>query len=81
LHGETADDFDITRPSKQHVAFGHGVHHCLGYPLANLEAEIALPALFARFPRMRLAVPADELRPIPSFLSNGHRALPVLLDP
>jgi 2-hydroxy-5-methyl-1-naphthoate 7-hydroxylase len=79
-HGENAGEFDITRPDKEHLAFGHGVHFCLGAPLARLEAQIALPALFDRFPKMELAVPAEELRPGGGFISNGHRSLPVLLN-
>ncbi|KOX18682.1 cytochrome P450 [Saccharothrix sp. NRRL B-16348] len=79
VHGDTADEFDITRADKTHLAFGHGVHYCLGSPLARMEAEIALPALFARFPAMRLAVAPDELEPGQSFISNGHRSLPVTL--
>ncbi|MFI9011522.1 cytochrome P450 [Actinosynnema sp. NPDC053489] len=78
-HGETADRFDVTRPDKTHLSFGHGAHHCLGAPLARIEAEVALPALFDRFPDLALAVPAAELRPVPSFISNGHRTLPVRL--
>ncbi|MEV5570009.1 cytochrome P450 [Spirillospora sp. NPDC052269] len=78
LHGADADVFDLTRADKEHLAFGHGVHRCLGAPLARLEAEIALPALFTRFPDLRLAVDPGELRPLPSFISNGHQALPVL---
>lgn len=78
-HGTTADDFDITRPNKQHQAFGHGVHFCLGAPLARLEAEIALPALFRRFPNLNLSVPANDLTPMHSFLSNGHEHIPVTL--
>ncbi|MGW4355834.1 cytochrome P450 family protein [Nocardia sp. NPDC004582] len=82
IHGETTDRFDIHRDTKdQHVAFGHGAHHCLGAPLARLEAAIALPALFARFPDLRLATPATELTPIGSFISNGHISLPVVLNP
>jgi cytochrome P450 len=77
-HGQTADDFDIGRAVKQHHAFGHGVHRCLGAPLARLEAEIALPALFERFPDLTLAVPAADLRPLHSFLSNGHVSVPAL---
>jgi len=77
VHGDTTDEFDITRTAKQHLAFGHGVHHCLGAPLARLEAEIALPALFDRFPALALAVPANELTPMPTFLSNGHTSLSV----
>jgi cytochrome P450 len=77
-HGATADDFDVTRDGKQHHAFGYGVHHCLGAPLARLEAEVALPALFDRFPDLALAVPPAELTPMHSFLSNGHTSLPTL---
>ncbi|QFZ24433.1 cytochrome P450 [Saccharothrix syringae] len=79
VHGATADRFDVTREDKAHLSFGYGVHYCLGAPLARLEAEVALPALFARFPDLALAVPVDELRPVPSFISNGHQALPVRL--
>ncbi|MEC4019780.1 cytochrome P450 family protein [Streptomyces sp. H27-D2] len=79
-HGEDADSFDITRPTRgTHLAFGHGVHFCLGAPLARLEAGIALPALFDRFPDMALAVPSESLEPSESFISNGHNTLPVIL--
>jgi cytochrome P450 len=79
LHGAGADEFDVTRADKSHVAFGYGVHYCLGAPLARLEATIALPALFDRFPAMTFAVAPQELAHLDSFISNGHRALPVLL--
>jgi 2-hydroxy-5-methyl-1-naphthoate 7-hydroxylase len=79
-HGADADEFDLTRADKSHVAFGYGVHHCLGAPLARLEARIALPALFDRFPGMRLAVEPNGLEHLDTFISNGHRSLPVLLD-
>jgi cytochrome P450 len=78
---EDADSFDISREDKTSLAFGHGVHYCLGAPLARLEAETALPALFSRFPELALAVPVGELEPIGSFISNGHRTLPVKLGP
>ncbi|MBB5921193.1 cytochrome P450 [Actinoalloteichus hoggarensis] len=80
-HGADADSFDLTRAVKDHLAFGHGVHYCLGAPLARMEVKTALPALFARFPNMRLAVAADELAPVSSFISNGHAELPVILNP
>ncbi|MEE1798451.1 cytochrome P450 [Streptomyces sp. JV176] len=80
-HGPTADRFDATRPSKEHLAFGHGVHFCLGAPLARLEIAAALRMLFERFPEIELAVPADELKPLPSLISNGHQALSVRLRP
>nr|WP_232433802.1 cytochrome P450 [Salinispora arenicola] len=79
VHGETAGDYDITREDKTHLSFGHGVHFCLGAPLARLELKIALPALFERFPNMTLAVRPDQLEPQGTFIMNGHRELPVRL--
>ncbi|WP_436787498.1 cytochrome P450 family protein [Yinghuangia sp. YIM S10712] len=79
VHGDTADTYDLTRADKDHLSFGHGAHFCLGAPLARLEARIALPALFERFPDLALAVPAEELEPMESFISNGHKSLPVRL--
>ncbi|MGQ4615240.1 cytochrome P450 [Nocardia sp. R7R-8] len=79
LHGPTADEFDVRRATKEHLAFGYGAHHCLGAPLARLEAEIALPALFQRFPNLRLAADPAELGTVSSFISNGHIKLPVYL--
>ncbi|MFC9997245.1 cytochrome P450 [Nocardia sp. NPDC127526] len=80
IHGATAETFDVTRVNKDHVAFGHGAHHCIGAPLARLEASIALPALFERFPNLRLATDPAEVAPVIGFISNGHRDLPVYLD-
>ncbi|MFJ4978648.1 cytochrome P450 [Streptomyces coeruleorubidus] len=77
-HGPDAGAFDVTRAVKDHMAFGYGAHHCLGAPLGRLEARVALPALFERFPGITLAVPADELLPVDSFISHGHQTLPVL---
>ncbi|MEY9840530.1 cytochrome P450 [Streptacidiphilus sp. EB103A] len=74
FHGDSAHLFDVTRTPSKHLAFGHGVHHCLGAPLARAEAVTALPALFQRFPEMRLAGPVAEMAPFPSFVSHGHRA-------
>ncbi|MFI0981173.1 cytochrome P450 [Streptomyces sp. NPDC021093] len=62
VHGDTAEDFDITRDGVKHISFGYGPHVCPGAALARLEAAIALPALYARFPDLTLAVPAAELR-------------------
>ncbi|MFF0491461.1 cytochrome P450 [Nocardia sp. NPDC004068] len=78
VYGPTAEEFDITRKEKDHLAFGWGKHLCLGAALARLEADIALSAIFARFPGMRLAT--DDLGTVPSFISNGHGRLPVLLE-
>jgi cytochrome P450 len=53
---------DIDRSGARHLASGHGVHHCLGAPLARMEGHIALGTLLRRFPQLRLAVADDELR-------------------
>lgn len=76
-HGKDAGVFDVTRVDKEHLAFGHGVHFCVGAPLGRMEARIALPALFERFPALRLGAEGDELGYVESFISNGHRRLPV----
>ncbi|MGP3937380.1 cytochrome P450 family protein [Nonomuraea sp. KM88] len=81
VHGPDAGRFDVTRPVKDHLAFGYGVHRCLGSPLARLEAGIALPALFERYPDLALAAEPGALPPLESFVSNGYRALPVRLAP
>ncbi|MBS2535694.1 cytochrome P450 [Catenulispora sp. NF23] len=80
LHGDSADEFDVARSIKDHLAFGHGVHFCLGAQLARMEAEIALRTLFTRFPELAFATDA-ELRPLESLISNGHQVLPVVLRP
>ncbi|TDB93399.1 cytochrome P450 [Actinomadura sp. 7K534] len=80
LHGDDADAFDIARADKEHLSFGYGAHFCVGKHLARMEAEISLPALFGRFPDMALAVDPGELRQVESFISNGHRELPVILN-
>ncbi|MFF3735356.1 cytochrome P450 [Streptomyces sp. NPDC002476] len=79
IHGETADRFDITRPSHEHLSFGHGVHLCPGAELARIEGRIALAALFERFRDLHLAVEASQLSPLPSYISNGLRAVPARL--
>lgn len=73
------DRLDLGRETSGHVAFGHGVHYCLGAPLARMEAEVALGALLARFPRISLAVAPPELRWRPVSLMNGLESLPVRL--
>lgn len=80
-HGPDAEEFNVNRPSRtDHLTFGHGVHYCLGSPLAKLEATTALAALFSRFPALRLAVPSSQLEPLGSFFTNGHKALPIILE-
>jgi cytochrome P450 len=72
------DKFDISRAdANRHVAFGKGIHVCLGAPLARVEGQVAFSTLFRRFPELRLAVPAEEVRWDSSFL-RGFARLPVL---
>jgi cytochrome P450 len=73
------DRLDLGRDTSGHVAFGYGIHYCLGAPLARMEAEVALGALLARFPGVSLAVPPSELRWRPVSLMNGLESLPVRL--
>ncbi|MFJ8859643.1 cytochrome P450 [Streptomyces sp. NPDC102451] len=75
------DVFDVTRITKEHLAFGHGIHFCLGAALARMEAEIALSAFFDRFPDAEIAPEAGDMGPVASLISNGHRSLPVRLRP
>ncbi|WP_223885841.1 cytochrome P450 family protein [Nocardia colli] len=80
VHGEDSDDFDITRStSNRHLTFGHGPHICPGAALSRLEAGIALPALFERFPNLRLAVPDEEIRNLPVLTQNDLATFPVHL--
>lgn len=78
-HGPTAGVFDITRSPNRHIAFGHGPHVCPGAALSRLEAGVALPALYARFPELRLAVDPKELRNKPVVTQNDLYELPVHL--
>ncbi|MCC3766101.1 cytochrome P450 [Streptomyces sp. UNOC14_S4] len=73
----TPDRLDIDRDARGHLAFGHGIHRCLGAPLALAEAEIAFHALLTRFPGLRLAVAAEELRWRHTRLMRGLESLPV----
>ncbi len=75
------DRLDLGRDSAGHLAFGYGIHYCLGAPLARLEAEIAISGLLARFGSIGLAVPAASLRWRPSTLIHGLESLPVRLAP
>ncbi|NRQ35879.1 cytochrome P450 [Nonomuraea sp. NN258] len=75
------DTLDLRRQAGGHLAFGHGIHQCLGQQLARVELRVALPALLTRFPSLRLAVPPDEvpLRADPTQI-YGVLSLPVTWD-
>ncbi|MFH9243973.1 cytochrome P450 [Streptomyces lydicus] len=72
-----ADDFDITRDARGHAAFGHGIHFCLGAPLARLEARIALRSLLERCPDLALDVDPGALTWRTGMLIRGTEQLPV----
>ncbi|WAS96134.1 cytochrome P450 family protein [Nannocystis punicea] len=76
-----AGRLDITRNPNRHVAFGFGVHYCLGAPLARVEARIAIPALLQRFPGLRLAVPAEKIRWRANMGLRGLESLPLSVAP
>lgn len=71
--------FDITRTDNRHLAFGLGIHYCLGAPLARLEGRIALQTLFGRYPHLQLAIPMDKLPWRSGVLFRGLRHFPVKL--
>jgi cytochrome P450 len=80
-HFPDADRLDLNRRPVGSLAFGHGLHYCIGVPLAKMQIETALSRLITRYPRLRLAVQAQDLRRDNSALLRGLLALPVLLSP
>ena len=71
------EELDIARPGREHLAFGYGVHQCLGQNLARIELQVALPRLFQRLPALSLAVPEEELRFHENHVIYGLHELPV----
>lgn len=78
---EHPDLFDITREKSRHLAFGKGIHLCLGAPLARLEAEIAINTLLRRYPYFELQAGVDELRWRPGMIVRGVEEIPLALHP
>ena len=74
---EEPDRFDVRRDARGHIAFGHGLHHCLGAPLARLEGRIAFRSLLERFPDLEPDADEAGLTWIPGMLIRGVRELPV----
>jgi cytochrome P450 len=74
------EKFDITRDPNDHVAFGEGIHFCIGAPLARMEARIAFEAMLERFPRLRLKDPAVKPVYKGSYFLRGLEALPLAID-
>lgn len=73
------DTLDLGRDPNKHLAFGMGIHYCLGAPLARLEGQIALQTLVDRFPDLRLAKPAESIQWRTGILMRGPKRLPVAL--
>jgi cytochrome P450 PksS len=74
------DQLDLARTPNRHLGLGMGAHFCLGAPLARMEGRIAIQTLVNRFPRVRLAIPEDELQWRSSITLRGLKALPVHLS-
>ena len=74
------DELDIHREQNHHMAFGYGVHRCLGQPLARLELQVAYPALLRRFRNLRAAATSADLQYRDSMIVYGVKALPVVWD-
>ncbi|MBP0460800.1 cytochrome P450 family protein [Streptomyces montanisoli] len=75
------DTLDLARRDNQHLGYGHGIHYCLGAPLARLEGRAALTALLTRLPDLRLAADPAELRWRGGLIMRGLRTLPVRFAP
>ena len=75
------DILDLSRRDNQHLGYGHGIHYCLGAPLARLEGQTALATLLTRLPDLRLAVDPAELRWRGGLIMRGLRTLPVEFTP
>ncbi|MDQ1465947.1 MAG: hypothetical protein QOH10_362 [Actinomycetota bacterium] len=82
-HNANPESLDVERPGVRHLAFGHGIHFCLGAPLARMEGHLALDALLHRFPYLRLAVPDEQLHwgHGDGLVLRGLSELPVILGP
>lgn len=74
------DQLDLGRDTASHLSFGHGIHRCVGAPLAKAEADIALQAVLARFARVRLSIPLDQLDWRRARLVRGLASLPSICN-
>jgi cytochrome P450 len=77
VFGGDPERVDAARTAVPHLAFGYGIHRCLGAELGRMELRTALPELLRRLPGLRLAVPAQEVEFRTISLVHGVRSLPV----
>ena len=75
-----ANGLDLARNPNKHLAFGNGIHYCVGAPLARLEGSIAFPTLLKRLPNLSLAVDVEQLEWSQTILLHGMKAMPVTLE-
>ncbi|WP_195730468.1 cytochrome P450 family protein [Streptomyces albidoflavus] len=75
------DRLDLARTDNQHLGYGHGIHYCIGAPLARLEGKAALATLLTRLPDLRLGAAPDDLRWRGGLIMRGLRTLPVEFTP
>jgi cytochrome P450 len=73
------DCLDISRDPNPHLAFGKGIHFCIGAPFARREGTIAMSMLFERFPKLRIAVPSEQLQWHPTIIMRGLKSLPLVV--
>jgi hypothetical protein len=71
---QNPEELDITRQDNRHIAFGFGIHFCLGSPLARMEAQVAFPTLLRRMPNLRLV--DDDVEWGGTFILRGLKRLP-----
>ena len=83
IHYSHNDLLDIDRADTRHLAFGHGIHFCLGAPLARMEGRLALDSLLHRFPDLRLAAPIEQLHwdHGEGLVLRGLSELPIICGP
>jgi cytochrome P450 len=74
---ENPDTLDVHRTARGHLAFGHGIHQCLGQQLARIEMRAGFEGLLRRFPTLKLAIPADEVKLRTDMNIYGVHELPV----
>jgi cytochrome P450 len=74
------DRFDVQREPHEHVAFGFGIHQCLGQVLARVELQVVIGTVFKTFPRLRLAVPFESLNFRGDMFVYGVKELPLAWD-
>jgi cytochrome P450 PksS len=74
------DTFDVTREPNDHLAFGEGIHYCLGAPLARMEGAISIAAALARLPGLHLLNPEQQFTYKGSYFLRGLAELPMALD-